>query len=180
MEFSLVLPVFISILLGIIEFAFAFNAVLAVNYASRNAALLAAEGGSDAGTDCIVLRSIESDISSPASARQVGQVEIYQSNRNGEVQGLPTIYVRGGSTTCAYSGGTEITVPYTIAEDGYPEANRCNILSGCSEEHPSLDLVGVRITYTHLWVTPIRSFIGGNPGGLMFDRSNATRMEPVL
>jgi hypothetical protein len=179
-EFSLVLPMFLTILLGIIEFSFAFNAVLAVNFASRNAALLAAEGGADSGTDCIVLRSIENDITSPASTMQVERVEIYQSDRNGTMVGLPTVYVRGGSWTCEYAGGFEITVPYTQAADAYPYDERCNYLAGCSEAHPALDLVGVKITYRHLWVTPIRSFIGGNPGGLQFDRSNATRMEPIL
>ena len=179
-EFALVLPLFMTVMLAIIEFAFAFNAVLADNFASRNAALHAAEGGAEAGTDCVVLRSVETDVTAPADTARIGQVEIYQSDRNGSPVGGPTVYVRGGTTTCAYAGGLEITVPYTLESDGYPEADRCNILAGCSDTHPALELVGVRITYLHVWVTPLRSFVGGNPAGLNFDRSNATRMEPVL
>ena len=180
MEFALALPLFFTIMLGIIEFAFAFNAILAINFASRNAALYAAEGGSEAGTDCIVLRSIEADVRAPANPNRITQVEIYQADRNGAMVGSATVYLRGGSTTCTYAGGTEVTVPYTLDADGYPEADRCNILVGCSPAHPSLDLVGVKISYLHVWVTPLRSFVGGDPGGLRFDRSNATRMEPVL
>ena len=56
--------------LGIIEFAFAFNAILAVNFASRNAALYAAEAGTNAGGDCVILNSIEDDISAPGEHRQ--------------------------------------------------------------------------------------------------------------
>jgi hypothetical protein len=179
-EFALVLPLFLTILLGIIEFAFAFNAILAVNFASRNAALLAAEGGADLGTDCIVLRSVEADVTAPANSNRISRVELYESDRNGSMVGAATVYVRGGSTTCTYGGGTEITVPYTLESDGYPEADRCNILAGCSEAHPALDLVGVRITYLHVWVTPLRNFVGGNPAGMNFERSNATRMEPIL
>ena len=174
------LPLFLTVLLGIIEFSFAFNAVLAVNFASRNAALLAAEGGSEAGTDCIVLRSIESDVAAPANANRISRVEIYETDRNGSMVGSATSYLRGGTTTCDYGGGTSITVPYTLETDGYPEADRCNILIGCNATHPTLDLVGVRISYLHVWVTPLREFIGGNPSGMSFDRSNATRMEPVL
>jgi hypothetical protein len=179
-EFSLALPLFLSIFLGIIEFSFAFNAVLAINFASRNAALKAAEGGSESGSDCIILRSIEGDLRPPTNANRITRVEIYQADRNGSMVGTATVYLRGGSTTCTYAGGAEITVPYTMESDGYPEAERCNILVGCNVDHPALDLVGVKISYLHVWVTPLREFVGGDPAGLLFDRSNATRMEPVL
>ena len=54
-EFALVFPIFILLIVGLIEFAFAFNALLSVNFASRDAALLAAEAGEDSGSDCVVL-----------------------------------------------------------------------------------------------------------------------------
>jgi hypothetical protein len=166
-------------MLAIIEFGFAFNAVLSVNFASRNAALTAAEGGDAAGTDCLVLRTVESDVAAPADRARIGRVEIFRSDRNGGMIGEATIYQRSGSTSCDFAGGTTVTVPYTLVQDGYPEAGRCNTLAGCAEGRP-LDLVGVNVTYTHTWVTPLRNFVGGNPGGFTFDRSNATRMEPVL
>ena len=180
-EFSLVLPLFLTVLLAIVEFGFAFNAVLAVNFASRNAALTAAEGGDGAGTDCLVLRAVENDITAPADRSRIGQVEIFRADKNGDMIGTATIYARsaGSTTTCEYAGGTTVTVPYALIADGYPEADRCNTLVGCDGGRP-LDLVGVEITYTHAWVTPLRNFVGGNPGGFTFDRSNATRMEPVL
>jgi Flp pilus assembly protein TadG len=177
-EFALAFPILLTMTLGIIEFAFVFNAVLAVNYASRNAALLAAEGGSDAGTDCIVLQSIDDELTGPTDQARVTRVEVYRSDENGRVLGSPTIYVRdGGSTTCTYAGGTTVTVPYTRTADGYPETTRCNVLAGCGTAHP-IDTVGVRISYTHHWVTPLGGTAGG--GTLSFDRANATRMEPVL
>ena len=40
-EFALVFPMFFILFLGVVEFAFAFNAILAVNFASRDAALCA-------------------------------------------------------------------------------------------------------------------------------------------
>ncbi len=179
-EFSLALPLFLTIMLAIIEFGFAFNAVLAVNFASRNAALTAAESGDAEGSDCLVLRTVERDVSAPADRGRIGQVEIYLADKNGIIIGDATIYARnGGSTTCTYAGGATVTVPYALVQDGYTEADRCNILAGCTDGR-TLDQVGVRIRYTHVWVTPLREFIGGNPGGFTFDRSNATRMEPVL
>lgn len=179
-EFSLVLPVFVTLVFGIVEFGFAFNAVLAINYASRNAALLAAEGGDGAGTDCLILRSVEDDVTAPADRAKISRVEIFLSDRNGDIVGTATVYQRGtGTTTCDFAGGTSVTVPYQRLQDGYPEADRCNVLAGCVNGR-SLDLVGVRVAYSHAWLTPLRQFVGGNPGGFSFDRSNATRMEPVL
>ena len=179
-EFSLILPLFLTIMLAIIEFGFAFNAVLAVNFASRNAALMAAEGGDAEGTDCLVLRAVENDVAAPADRARIGRVQIFRSDKNGDQIGDATIYARSeGSTTCTYAGGTSVTVPYALIQDGYPTAERCNTLAGCGSGR-LLDLVGVEISYTHVWVTPLRNFVGGNPGGFTFARSNATRMEPVL
>jgi Flp pilus assembly protein TadG len=178
-EFSLILPLFLTIMLAIVEFGFAFNGVLAVNFASRNAALTAAEGGDADGTDCLILRAVESDVTAPADRARIGRVEVFRSDKNGDRIGDATVYSRGGSTSCDFAGGLTVTVPYTLVADGYPEADRCNTLAGC-EDGRTLDLVGVAITYTHVWVTPLRNFVGGNPGGFTFDRSNATRMEPVL
>ncbi len=56
-EFALVFPIFFTLLLGLIEFAFVFNAILAMNYAARDAALSAAEAGDRSGADCIILDS---------------------------------------------------------------------------------------------------------------------------
>ena len=179
-EFSIGLPLFITILLAIIEFSFTFNAVLAVNFASRTASLLAAEGGPNLGTDCVVLRSIETNIKPPASDSKIVTVEIYQANSNGDMVGSATVYTFGGPTTCNLPGGVTVTVPFQLQQDGYTEASRCNVIAGCGTLHPNLEIVGVRITYHYAWVTPLKSFIGSYPGGLTFERSNATRMEPVL
>jgi Flp pilus assembly protein TadG len=179
-EFALVLPLFLTVMLAIIEFAFTFNAVLAVNFASRTAALLAAEGGADVGTDCVVLRSIESNIQLPANNAMIMSVEVYRANTNGEMLGTATVYDHTGTTDCELPGGITFRLPYQRTQDGYPETTRCAALAGCGGTHPTLEIVGVRITYHHSWVTPLRSFVGGYPGGLMFARSNATRMEPVL
>ena len=72
------------------------------------------------------------------------------------------------------------TLPYTRIADGYAEADRCNYLAGCGDPVPStrpLDHVGVRVTYHHVYKTPIG--FGFGPF-LEIIRSNSMRMEPVL
>jgi TadE-like protein len=179
-EFALVVPIFLTVLLSIVEFAFMFNAVLATDFASRDAALVAAEAGSQAGADCVILHTIDADMGAPADRANIQTVEIYQTNAAGTQVGSPTVYQRTGSFSCVLPDGTNLTIPYTQTQNGYPETSRCNVLAGCGSPTPSshpLDHVGVRITYRHHWKTPISAGLGAY---LDVIRSNSMRMEPVL
>jgi len=180
-EFALVFPLFFTLFLGIIEFAFAFNAILAVNFASRNAALAAAEAGTNAGGDCVILQSIEDDISAPASTTNITKIEVYRAKSNGDdyTPAEITRFVRTGSLTCTMPDGSSATVPYTRTLNAYPEANRCNILAGCGGTHTTIDHIGIRIFYQHDYVTPLETFVGTG-SGFSFERSNVMRMEPIL
>ena len=176
-EFALVLPAFLLLVFGVVEFGLAFNAAVSVNFVSRAAALLAAEGGRSEGTDCMVLRAIEQDMTSPASPTRISSVEIYWSDSKGDqIASNVNIYTRSGSLTCAYASGS-ITVPYTLGTERYPETERCDVLAGCGGLHTTVDDVGVRITYTHQWVTYVGKTIAGS---ITFQRSTAARMEPTL
>ena len=82
-EFGLVLPLFILLIIGLIEFALAFNANIGINFASREAALIAAESGNDDIADCRILQTIENSIDNPAHAARINQVRIYRAGVNG-------------------------------------------------------------------------------------------------
>jgi Flp pilus assembly protein TadG len=185
-EFALVFPLFITLMLGMIEFGFMFNAVLAVSYGARDAALQGAEAGPQTGADCVILKAVEAAVGPPASATKIQTVEIYQVNNVGTQIGSKTIYTRNGvanAVPCLNIDGS--TVPYALTANNYPETSRCNYLAGCptapaANPHPTVDNIAVRVTYIHTWVTPLRNFIGGGTGGFSFDRVSVMRMEPVL
>jgi Flp pilus assembly protein TadG len=181
-EFALVFPLFITMIMGLIEFGFVFNALLSVNYAARDAALAAAEAGNGSGSDCVILASVEAAVGAPTSDERILEVEIYRADADGDMVGSPTVFERADSITCTFIDGSTSVQPYRLAANGYPELSRCNYLGGCVDSDPndSVDIVGVRITYQHVWVTPLHNFIGGGAGGLVFDRSSVMRMEPVL
>jgi Flp pilus assembly protein TadG len=178
-EFALVFPIFMVLLLGIIEFAFLFNALLSINYAARDSALAAAEAGNGTGSDCVILDAVDKAVGPPADESRITTVEIYQATPNGVMINTPTIYTRGGTTSGAACGVTGLSVPFTKTADGYTEANRCNVLAGCGVGHATVDNVAVRITYVHRYVTPLQNFLGGG-ATLSFDRSSVMRMEPIL
>jgi hypothetical protein len=175
-EFALVLPVLMLLIVGLVEFALAFNSRDSVFFASRDASMLAAEGGNIAGTDCVVLDRIERDIVSPARPVRVQTVKIFWSDKNGvELGGAENLYTRTLSTTCTYGNGTSLTVPYTLTTSLYPESIRCDVLAGCGGGHNSPDNIGVTITYQHTWMTSIAKI---SVNSMTFNITSATRVEP--
>jgi Flp pilus assembly protein TadG len=177
-EFALVLPILFTLVIGLIEFSFVWNSRNTVLFASRDAAMLAAEGGQNAGTDCVVLQRIESDIISPARSINVQQIAIYWSDRNGTMIGAnQNVYTRTGSTTCTFADGTVLTVPYTLITPGYVESSRCDVLSGCGGSHTTVDIIGVQVTYQHNWLTSFARITGS---GVTFTETTLSRAEPQL
>ena len=176
-EFALVLPLLLLLILGIVEFSFVWNSRNTVQFASRDGSMLAAEGGSLLGTDCLVLQRIESDIVSPARAVRVEEVMIYWADKNGgQIGSFKNVYDRSGSTACDL-GGSTFSVPYTLTTSGYLEATRCDVLAGCGGAHTGVDTVGVQITYEHQWLTSFARLTGS---GITFAETTATRVEPQL
>lgn len=192
-EFALVIPLFLVLVIGVIEFAFLLSANLSVSYATRDAALVAAEAGDTSGADCLILQKIENDVTAPSSDAAIQGVQIYWSDQNGNVKsGAINAYARTGNTTCSING-TNLTVPYSkVGALLYPDTDRCNVIlgTGCANGHTGLDTIGVKLTYQYSWHTPLRCLVGlvgsGNGGcwsntaGWTLVSSNAMRMEPVL
>ena len=192
-EFALVMPMLVVLLMGLIEVALALNASLAVNRASQHGAHVAASAGNIAGADCLILEAIEGDLGVPNDVAAISEVLIERTAMAGNVVYGSQKWVRGGKTTCTYPDGTEVEVPYSLASDGYPEAQRCSVLSGCPTLTPArstVDNVGVTVRYRHEWVTPLKGAIGmitpggtgsvGTSDGWSFEQRNIFRMEPQL
>ena len=130
-EFTLVFPIFVMLLVGFVEFVFVLNGVLAVDLASRGATLAATEGGSDGRSDCAILKSVEDDLGAPADRTHIQLVEIFSATATGAHVGPETTYARTGTMTCNLLDGTRLTLPYTVTVDGYPPADRCTPTGAC-------------------------------------------------
>ena len=172
-EFAIVFPVFLLLFFGMIEFGFLYNAQLSLNFATRDASLLAAEAGtSDSSADCVVLRRIDEALSAPTDKSRVVRVHIFQADVSGHPTGLEQVYTRGGSTSCS-SGAS---VSYTLGTATFPYNARCAQLNGCGDD--PLDTIGVAIEYQYDYVTPMPFLIGGSGAGQILNGSNSMRMEP--
>jgi Flp pilus assembly protein TadG len=169
--------VFLLVLFGIVEFAFLLNAELSLNYATRDAALVAAEAGSNANADCLILQQVDADLNPPTAKGNVVTVHIFSATEEGKPLSSPKeqTYARGGSTSC---GG--LTVPYHATTSDYPYTIRCSDLdrTTCSAgftgpSNTGVDVIGVRIDYTYRYITPMGST-------MTMTVSNSMRMEPIL
>jgi Flp pilus assembly protein TadG len=182
-EFTLVFPFFLILLFSVIEFAFALNALLSIDFATREAALAAAEAGSAPTADCSILRAIERSVEPPADDRQLTQVRIFKSKANG-LPVSPTqqmVYARDESASlpCQQSDGTPGSVPYSKITETYKYDTRCNTLAGCGPGSTTVDTIGVEATYVYRWHTPLPSLWPTAGTGYVMIKGNAMRMEPV-
>ena len=92
-EFALVFPIFMMLLMSVIEFAFIFNATLATNFASRNAAFVGAESGANTLADCAILAQVEQNLGAPNNPANIQSVTIYRADRAGNpVSGAQNVY----------------------------------------------------------------------------------------
>jgi Flp pilus assembly protein TadG len=189
-EFALLIPLFLVLLMGLVEFAFAFNALLNTNYASRGAGLMAAQAGNNAAADCLILNEVETKMTAPVERRQISRIEIQRTNPSGSSVLATSAYQRRGSMNCTLIDGSTLSVPYTAAASGYPPAQRCTVLppAGCPTMTPArttVDTVAVQISYVYPWHTPLRALlpmVGGSMtgAGYTFVQRNVFRMEPTL
>ncbi len=183
-EFAFVFPLFMVLLVAVIEYGFLMNANLASSYATRDASLIAAEAGNSTGADCAILKKIEDDINGPSDPRNITKVEIYWADPvTGAIQGSNVdTYTRSATPTLAcLVGGVSFNLNYVSPGVlNYPEASRCNVINGCGGGHNGLDTIGVQITYNYTWHTPLKSLLGFTGPGWTVVKSNAMEMEPVL
>jgi Flp pilus assembly protein TadG len=174
----MVFPFFMIILFGVIEFAFALNGALSVDFATREAALAAAEAGAEPGADCSVLAVIDKSVSAPADDSRITEVRIYKSDPNGKAVSAATenVYARVGTPNCP-------GLPYHLVKNGYPDTSRCVTLAGCgtgSSKTVTVDTIGVQMTYIYDWKTPLPRLLPMSGPGFTVTMNNAMRMEPVL
>ncbi len=177
-EFALILPLFMLVLMAVIEFGFVFNSYLAINFASREASLVAAEAGNVGRADCLILNSIDQSVGSPSNPDAIAEVQVFRMVAGAKTD--VTTYTRGGLTSCPMPGGGVLEVPYTIGTNLYPTGSRCNRLAGCTSNPTGVDQIGVEVTYSYAWHTPLGSLFGGANGTTPLVKANVMRMEPVL
>ena len=193
-ELAIIMPTFLLVLVGMLEFGFVFMHNLGLEYATREGARSGSalvNGGGTLGcgsgqspnaaiVDPLIIAAVQRVLTSPGTQvieSSVSEIDIYQAKPDGTP-------VAGKVNVWTYTPGAG-PVP-----QGAPPTDKLDFSQGtvnwtvCSRQNvsPTPDLIGVSVKYTYRFVTPlasILSFFGGGSATLpMTDRTVMT-MNPT-
>lgn len=196
-EFAFLLPVFMLLLLGMLEFGFVFDQNLTLEYATREGARAGsalANGGGTLGcntgqspnaatVDPQVLAAVQRVLLSPGSRVKpvVGmQVLVWKADANGAVtSGTTNVWSYVGFNSSGVGLGTDLVDGQKIAFTQISQAwNACSRLNGSS-----VDSIGVSLTYTYAFQTPLagilRFFGGASAGQLTMSDKTVMALNPT-
>lgn len=169
-EFSMLVPVFLLILLGLLEFGFVFDQQMTLAYGTRegarNGAAFGAGNGSSmvcADVDKNIVAAVQRVLKGPGSRLTLAastQIKLYKATSTGAVSG-------SNVNTWTYAPGAGPTVD-GIALDFSPTStgwSACGRKTDGTVASPP-DSIGVSIDYTYRLVTPLSAILGFfGPGG---------------
>ncbi len=166
-EFALILPVFLILLMGMLEFGIVFDHRNAMAYAVREGARVGASlgnGGSQpSAVDPAILAAVQRGLTDPILIENITSIEIFQADTAGQpVAGKIDKYDRAGNL---------------VGTAGWPATSRVPGLNG--------DSIGVRVVYDFRPQTPLGTLLGlfgnGNPPYTTLRMTDKTvmKLEPV-
>jgi len=184
-EFAIILPAILLLLLGVLEFGFAFDHHLTLEYATREGARTGAalaNGGNPPGcgagqspdrsfVDPLIVAAVERVLTSPGSpvaVDQVSRITIYRADADGNATGDVNAwdYAPGAGPSV---GGTRLDFapvsPGLGDTTGWRSCARDNTWDRRTTPWAPPDSLGVSIVYTYRPVTALSSVMGFFGGG---------------
>jgi Flp pilus assembly protein TadG len=163
-EFAMLVPVFMLLLLGLLEFGFVFDHTMTVSYATREGARSGAafaQGNASipcANIDQNIIAAVQRVLTAPGSLvdrLNVASITIYKA----QADGTP---VANASNVWTNDGAGNFQAPGTGSNSNAVQWNACSRINGVTP-----DSLGVAIVYNYKFVTPLSAALGffGPPGG---------------
>ena len=173
-EFTLIIPVFLLILFGMIEFGFVFTHDLTIEYATREGARAGAalaNGADPSGcsgsawktVDPLVIAAVQRVLQSRGQTSNVSQIVIFRADPTsganaGTYQNVWSYSAGGGPTLAGSTAPLDfVDAKWQSGTDAWKACSRSNAL-------PQPDSIGVSLTYTYTFQTPLAAilrFFGG-------------------
>ena len=166
-EFALILPLFLVLLIGMLEFGIVFDHRNAMAYAVREGARVGASlgnGGSQpAGVDPAILAAVQRGLTDPILIENITSIEIFKADTAGQpIAGKINAFDRAGNP---------------VGTPGWPATSRVPGLNG--------DSIGVRVVYDFRPQTPLAVLLGLFGGGsppyttIRMTDKTVMKLEPV-
>lgn len=161
LEFALILPLFLLLLFGVIEFALINASIGAFNFATQDAARFGAiTGPTDPNSDSAMLTQVIMPRINTIVAAQLQTIEVFKANEDGSCYGGPATFPC--STEDFYSAQTQQW------SYGWPTSVR-------NDQLVVGDYLGVRITYTYTYIT---AFFATMSPAVTLSAESIQRIEP--
>jgi hypothetical protein len=164
-EFAIVMPLLLLLMIGIMEVGVAFYDYLTVEQASLEGVRTASFTGRSLDADCQTVTNVVATLPG-GFLNRVQRIEIYHADTNGD-------QIIGQTNTWQYTGGdpTDCVNNWAVTET-WPAANRQTVAGPSAP----LDIIGVRIRMPRTWISNFPPFTGG----YTIDQSSILRMEPEV
>lgn len=184
-EFAMIVPVFMLLLLALLEFGFVFDHTMTISYATREGARSGAAFANGNATTMVcstsvdvdknVIAAVERVLQAPGSQvvpARVSEIRIYSATSTGAQSG--SLFNRW-----TYSAGSGPVVDgaaldFIQVQNNWNACTRDNTWSGSNAP----DSIGVSIQYQYQYVTPLAAILGffGPPGSNTLAISDRTVM----
>ena len=155
------IPVFLLILLGMLEFGFAFSHHLTMEYSTREGARTGASlANGSAQVDCNIVddqvvaavQRVLTGTGSQVALGQIGEIHIYRAGTAGQELNPVNVWRPGGGPTV-----DGVQLQFQNVSSGWNACSRKNTTVSTSDR---VDSIGVSITYDYDFVTPLGSLMG--------------------
>ena len=162
-EFAILMPLLLLMIIGITEFGLGFKDWLTVANATRQGAAMGAVVENDLDADCNIIEATMNGMEI-AGVSNIQEFWIFKANSDGS----PDLSKRN---TYTYDGGDIDDCTNWTGIILWDSATR-QTTSGSTD----LDILGVRITFAHQWITGVPPF----NGTLTWSEDTIMRLEPEL
>jgi hypothetical protein len=182
-EFAMAVPVFLLLLLGILEFGFVFDQTMTINYATREGARngSAFANGNATTMPCVTSEDVDKHIvaavqrileapGSRVAVARIDEIRIYNANNaGGQIGGQANIWTPGSGPVV-----DGVALKFNDTTTNWNACSRDNTWTGTTAP----DSIGVGIQYRYEFVTPLAGIAGffGPSGGTTIVISDRTVM----
>ena len=167
MEFAIVVPLLLALLLGMAEFGIAFKERLAISAATERGARIGATTGTAAEADFLILEATLAGLLDEINPNNLINIIIYESDQAGNMTGNQSVYTYSGANpACPWVPCPKPGEPGFGYGAWGPPSNRDASL-------PDPTILGVQVNYTHKWIS---GFV--LQGGADWAEDARVRLEP--
>lgn len=161
----MVMPLILLLVLGTVEYGLLFRDWLTVSNGSREGARVGTALGDDVNADCEIIKAVVTGLVA-ADIDNLQHIDVFESTSSGTP-------VPGNLNRYSYTGGAAsdpLDCTNWAGPIGWASASR-NVTVGPSDD---LDILGVRVRFTHNWVTNFGPFSGTHT----VEETTVGRLEP--